>query len=541
MSQKIARLTLPFSVSAENRTEPFTEEMEKAAVYCFAELERAKGGGLILKKPEEKVAFLSKFFYPFWLFPWDELSLVFDGLKTTAYTLTYRGIPDAKSFLENAQRSSKAMETYLAFLSDNINYFQTPSEEKTMVIDALITEPTFLSEFSQYISETRQVDTSVLEMVFLSPIIDESLISSIIHELESIKSSFKADVNVLHESIKFLNKATRNFVKAVRSDIKNVKEEFDSEIRKQEEIVAQKVNRINEDYDQQTLKLVKIFEKQLLPLQKEKVKFERAKGEALKKIERCNIEAKTCAANKDSVGEKKWKEKANETKKELSETEKRIEEIEEKIKEIEDNKSAETFKLRSEWENKIKEAKKDLLELEASRDAKIQIHIQEIEKLEGLTANIIQQINNVAKLREEDLANLEKLGIQHKNANTSLIHMPIYLVCYQTEMKKRYVVFSPMAANSIGFTAKLKGALGKAKVKQLLVPRFKAVTSLLEKLPTLIEKDAVLAREIHELGEKANMLKAASIRESIKNGLKKLREEGWLSEKEYEALSQKLA
>jgi hypothetical protein len=37
------------------------------------------------------------------------------------------------------------------------------------------------------------------------------------------------------------------------------------------------------------------------------------------------------------------------------------------------------------------------------------------------------------------------------------------------------------------------------------------------------------------------MLKAASTRESIKNGLKKLREEGWLSEKEYEALSQKLA
>ncbi|MEM3760747.1 MAG: hypothetical protein QXZ02_06535, partial [Candidatus Bathyarchaeia archaeon] len=410
MSQKIVRLTLPFSVLAENRTEPFTEEMEKAAVYCFAELERAKGGGLILKKPEEKVAFLGRFFYPFWLFPWGELCLVFDGLKTTVNTLTYRGVPDAKTFLENAQRSSKTIETYMTFLSDNINYFQTPSEEKTMVIDALITEPNFLNEFNQYISETRQADTSASETAFLSPVIDESLITSIIHELESIKSSFKADVNVLHESIKFLTRATRNFVKALRSDIKTIKEEFDSEIRKQEEIAAQKVNRINEDYDQQTLKLVKIFEKQLLPLQKDKVKLERTKGEALKKIERCSIEAKTCAANEDSVGEKKWKEKANETKKELSEIEKQIEEIEDKIREIEENKSAETFRLRSEWENKIKEARKDLVELEASRDAKIQIFRQEIEKLEGLTANIIQQINNVAKLREEDLANIERLG-----------------------------------------------------------------------------------------------------------------------------------
>ncbi|MGB9714300.1 MAG: hypothetical protein ACPLZC_04905 [Candidatus Bathyarchaeales archaeon] len=541
MTQKIERLTLPFSVLAENRKEPFTEEMEKAAIYCFAELERAKGGGLILKKPEEKMVFLTKFFYPFWLFPWDDLSLVFDGLKTTAYTLTYRSVPDAKTFLENAQRSSKTMETYMTFLSDNVNYFQTPSEEKTMVIDALITEPVFLSEFSQYILEIRQLDVSDAETALLSSTIDESLISSIIHELESIKSSFKANINLLHEGIKFLNKTTRNFVKTIRGSIKAIKEELDLEIKKQEEIAAQKINRINEDYDQQTLKLVKNFEKQLLPLQKDKVKLEKAKEETLKKIERCSIEAKTCAANKDSVGEKKWKEKANETKKELSEIERQIEEIEDKIKEIEENKSAETFKLRSEWENKIKEAKKDLLELEASRDAKIQIQKQEMEKLEDLTANIIQQINNVARLREEDLANLEKLGIQQKQANPSLIYVPFHLVCYQAEMKKRYVVFPPMAANSIGFSAKIKGAFGKAKVKQLLVPRFKALTSLLEKLPMLIEKDAAFAREISEFGEKVDMLKTSSTREPVGNGLKKLREEGWLSEKEHEALSQKLA
>jgi DNA repair exonuclease SbcCD ATPase subunit len=286
---------------------------------------------------------------------------------------------------------------------------------------------------------------------------------------------------------------------------------------------------------------MKNFEKQLLPLQKDKVKLEKEKEDALKKIERCSIETKTCAANKDSVGEKKWKEKANETKKELSEIEKQIEEIEDKIKEIEENKSAETFKLRSEWENKIKEARKDLVELEASRDAKIQIYKQEIEKLEGLTANIIQQINNVTKLREEDLANLKKLGIQQKVANPNSVYMPFYLVCYQTEMKKRYAVFPPMAANSIGFSAKIKSALGKAKIKQLLTPRFKAITLSLEKLPASIERDAAFAREIHEIGERADMLKTSSARKSIIKGLEKLREEGWLSEKEHEALSQKLA
>ncbi|MEM3618484.1 MAG: hypothetical protein QXK47_05370, partial [Candidatus Bathyarchaeia archaeon] len=98
----------------------------------------------------------------------------------------------------------------------------------------------------------------------------------------------------------------------------------------------------------------------------------------------------------------------------------------------------------------------------------------------------------------------------------------------------------PSIANSIGFAVKLKGALGRARIKQLLTPRFKALTSLFEKLPVLMEKDAAFAREIHEFGEKANMLGESSRRKPLEEGLKRLKDEGWLSEKEFEAFSQRL-
>jgi len=511
--------------------------MEKAAIYCFAELERRKGGGLILKKPEEKLVFLTEFCYPLWLIPWRNLSLIFDGLKTTTYTLIYRSVPDVKAFMENAQRGSKSLEVYMSFLADNINYFQISGNEKTMSIDALVTEPNFLNEFDIYISEAKEFETPSSKIVLLPTAIDESTISSLTQELENLKCEFKEDVDILYESMKLLNKTTRNFVRTIRSKIMAIKEEFGEAIKKQESIITPKVDRINEEYDEQITKLTKDFEKRLLPLQKEKVKFEKTKEQTLGKIERCNVEAKTCAANKDVVGERKWKEKANEIKKEFSEIENRIEELEEKIKEIEDNKSLETFRLRSEWETKVKEAKKDLLELESSRDAKIQIHTQEIEKLESLTSTIIQHVDNIVKLREANLTNLEKLGIPQKHKTVTLIYMPVYLACYQAEQKKRYLLFSPSVANSIGFTTKLKGALGRAKVKQLLVPRFKTITTFLNKFPALIERDAVFEREINEASDKADMLKTNAIREQIGNGLKRLKEEGWLSEKEYEAFT----
>jgi len=285
---------------------------------------------------------------------------------------------------------------------------------------------------------------------------------------------------------------------------------------------------------------MKDFEKQILALQKEKLKLEKTRDETLRKIEQYNFEAKACAAKGDSAGEKRWKEKANEAKKELSELDRKIEEMEEKIKELEENRETEAFKLRSEWETRIKEARKDLLELEASRDAKIQVYQQDMARLESLTANIIQQIGNLIKVREADLANFSNLGFPQTLRHLSLVYMPFYMACFEAELKKRYVVFSPSVANSVGFTAKLKGALGKTKVKHLLAPRFKTVNMLLEKVPALMEKNAAFSRELHEAGEKADILKSNSTRKLIIEGLKKIKDEGWLSEKEFETFSQKL-
>jgi hypothetical protein len=529
---------LPFSVLSENRKEPFTEEMEKAAIFCLAELERAKGGGLIMKQPTEKLVFIAEGFYPFLLVPWNGLNLIFDGLNMATYTFTYKTMSDVKTFIENFERSSKKLETYVSFLFDNINYFQASSAEKEIMVNGLIVDSNFLSEFTSYLSEGTQIENLPPNIIMLSPLMDESSISSIIEELSSLKSEFKENVNTLYRSMKFLSKATRNFVKTIRNEMRMVKEEFAEEIAKRESFIKPEVDRINEEYNEQIAKTTKEFAKQLLPLQKEKVKLEKTKEQTLNKIERYKIEAKTCVINKDVVGERKWKEKTDETKKELSEIEAKIKEVEGKIKELEESKSVETFRLRSEWEAKIKEAQKELLELEASRDAKIQLHRQEVEKLEKQTSSIIEQIDKMAKMRETDISNFEKLGIKQTGTKNALIYIPFYLACYQSESKKRYALFPPSIVNSVSLFAKIKGALGKTKVKQLLVPRFKTITPFLHGLLPLIERDAVFERDISEAGDKADMLKADLMREKIKSGLERLKEEGWFSEKEYEAFAE---
>jgi hypothetical protein len=537
---KAVKSILPFSTLSESRREPFTKEIERAAIFCLAELERAKGGGLVLKQPPEKLAFIAEVCYPFWLVTLDRIGLLFDGLSTTSQTLTHLTIPDIQVFLDNMNRSSKTRQAYMTFLSDNINYFQVPSNEERKTIDGLITDPELLNEFIPYLSEAAPIKTSLSDMVTVSPTLNESSITSILEELRNLKSKFAEELDALYTSMKLINAKTENFNKAIRNEIKKIEEELSKKIGKCKASVDEQVDEIRKEYDEKVTEYSKKVEEELFSLQQEKIKLEKTKECLTKEVERCEAEIKTCAINKNDVGEQKWREEKNKLKNQLSETETELKELNKKIKEVKDEKNLKIFELKSRRDEKIKEATKDLVEIESSRDARIRIYEEEMEKFEELTSNIIEQIDNLAKLREKSIDEFDKLGVPQKRRKYALIYMPFYLACYRSESGKRYVHFPSSIVSNISFSVKFKGALGKAKIKQLLQPRSKTIVSLLNKFPPLLKQNAVFNREMDEACAKANILGTRNLCESIKIELEKLKEEGWVSEKECESFSQML-
>jgi len=339
MSQKIKKYVLPFSALSPNRRESFTQETERAAIFCLAELERAKGGGLVIKQPPEKLAFIAEVCYPFWLVTLGKIGLLFDGLNTTAHTLTYLTIPNVQVFLDNVNRSSKTRQAYVAFLSDNLNYFQVSGNGERKVIDGLITETEFLHDFASYLPEAKAVKTSLSDMVVVLPTLNESSIFSIMQELQNLKSRFVEEVNALYTSMKLLNAKTENFVKVIRSAIKEVEEKFSEEIEECKASITEKVEEIHKEYDEKVTEFSKKVEEELLSLQQEKIKLEKTKEQLINEIEHCEAEIKTCVINKDDVSEQKWREERDKLKEQLSETEIKIKEIAGKIEETEDERA----------------------------------------------------------------------------------------------------------------------------------------------------------------------------------------------------------
>jgi chromosome segregation ATPase len=540
VTEKVTELTLPFSVPSETRKELFTKAMERAAVFCLAELERRKGTGFVLKKAPREFEFIIEVGYPIWLVPYGQVSFVFDGLKVASYTLVYQKVPNIENFINGLKRSSATREAYAAFLTDNLNYFQTSDNQMEKTIEGLITDSNFLQDFNSYLSEARRVKPTISDMVFLEPTLNEDAVFYIKRELEDFKKRFTEDANSLYKGMKLINTITKKHIDVVQREIKKVKEEFRVKLEEKKPAVMEKVEKIRRQYDEQVTRVSKRFEKEIYRLQQEKVKLEKAKALLLSKIERCETEIETCIVNKDPSEERRWKEELEQNRKELTKIEKEIREVEEKIKVPESAKRKEISRLKAECETRVDEVSWELREIEASRDAKIRIYEEEIKKLQEQTETIIGQMNRLAKLREATLDQLKKLGINQKRKRCTLVYISFYVVCYRVGFKRQYMVYSPSIANNMKLSIKLKGTLGRARIKQLFAQRSKAISSLIGKFPIILEQNAVFEREINEAGAKANII-SSGLRESVMSGLERLKEEGWLSKEEHEAFSQILS
>ncbi len=540
VTQRAAKFLLPFAVSAKDREEIFSKEMERAAILCLAESERGKGEGFILRKPVEKLIFVAEICYPVWLVPWRGRSLLFDGLGVETHTLTYDVLPDVKAFMNDIQGSAGRHEAYSAFLSDALNYFQgfTGQEEKT--IEGLITNPKFIRDFVFYLQEAKAVRKLVLDKAFLSPTIDESAISSFIQDFSNLRKTLGDDIGNLRESMKMLSVTTREHVKAVREEIREIRDEFSEKIAALKPSILEKVQQIRKKYDEKIAKLSKKFDRQLHSLHQERVKLEKTRKDVTAKIANCEAKIESCKLDKDETGELKWRQKLEKHKNGLSVLQKKTRNADKRIEAAESAKRVEISKIRSEYNVRVEAAMRDLRELEASRDAKIQMSQQEMNSLEDTTSTIIDQINNLVGLKKAALNELEGMGISQRRRKYALAYLPLYLACYQTELKKRYVLYPPSIAGSMGILTKFKRVLGVAKIKSLLQQRSKSITSLLNQLLAVVEHNPVFGKEISDAGVKANILRTKESCKRVNIGLEGLKSEGWVSESEFQAFSELL-
>ena len=540
MPKRIRKLILPFAVAGKDRFKPFTKDMEMAAIFYFAERDRKKGEGRVLKKPEEKLAFIAETCYPIWLIPWRGRTLIFDGLEFTNPSISYDVLPDVKAFDTDVQASSKSREAYCAALSQNASYFQNFAGKEGKTIRGLITNPKFTQELIGYLQDAEEIRKGASTKAVLSPLLDESEVSASIDELSELRDKVEKEIKTLSRSMKLLSKETREQVKALQAEMKATTKEFDQRIKKIKPKVMEKIKKIQERRNEEVTRIAKKHDRKLRSLHQKRVRTERKLERLSTDIERIEADIKVARENKDEAGEFQLTQKLDKIKKKLPVLDKEIKGIDREIENVEDAKKIEVSRARSKPDDRVEEAMKSLHDIEAAKEARARLEQQELASLEEMTSSIIKQIDAMIKTKEAALNEIDSIGALERRRKYALVYLPVYFVCYETEVGKRYVVYPPSNVGSMGIKTKLKGVFGAGKMKSFLQSRSQAIATLLDRLVDLTQENPVFEKEITEAGIKANILRTTELQVGIKKGLTELRDENWISENEFQILNERI-
>lgn len=540
LASTVKTFILPFSAQSKNRRDPFTYEAEAAAAYVLAEMER-KGNGLIVKQPQERLVYAAKICYPLWLVPKAETTYIFDALNKSSYTIPYVETPKINLLIGDFEAASKTRETFIAFLLDHLNYLPQPIKQD-LTVNGLVADADFLAEMDFYRKEASEANSQVSNSALLKPTIQESTVTATLNQATGLYASFREETEKLEQLVQSVNKATIRYVTELQFEAEAVKDEAQAKLKAQEEIINPKIASLNTQYAKITAKLTGSCEKERLPLQKQKIKLEREIKLAKAKIERFKKEAKKQAEKHHSYSEKNWIEKKKQTKKEISALEKELSRKEKALKTLQERQSFDLLKLTSELEAKIKLERQPLLDLEASRNVKVKVFGQETEKIVNQAEPLVEELAKIVKIREAVMGRFEPLGVKSdpKFRFAALFYVPFYVACYRAALTKRYFIIPPSTVGSLGLSAKLKGALGRNKIKNLFTSRFKTLSILTRTIQVLVQKNDLFEAEIEELAKKTSIVNNDLTREEVLKGLTFLKLEGWLSEKERQFFSEKI-
>jgi hypothetical protein len=530
------KLALPFATPTAKRLKDFTKNMERAAILYIAESNRKKGESYVLRKADEKLVFISEACYPIWLIPYGGATLLFDGLGLTSHSLSYDVIPDIEVFNKSIRENRETTEAYAAAIARNKDYFGNFCGVEEIRIEGLITSSDLMEDFKAYLLEAEKTKRQFTTKVILTAAIKECEVRAGIAELSNLRRRTDKDIKKIDSSMKLLNTTTERRIKVIRREIRKSQEKYRKKIEKIKPKVKRKILRIHRKYNLKVARKVETFKRRLQRLHENQIRLQ----ETLRHLK---TEAKRCETRMQlsRKGERiQWTLKLKRIKKKIPSLNKEIKTNVKKMQSVEAALKFEVAQQKTECYERVETAKEIFVELQAAKEAEVAMKRREGATLIDLTSDITKLMQEIIQRKRVFLKEFDKLTMSMRRRGRRLVYIPFYIARYEKGDKKRYMVYPPSTVGDMGILTRMKGALGAAKVKALLQFRSKAMTTFLNQLAPLIEKDPMLEKDITEAGIQASMVIKKRLRVDVKKGLKELEKENWITKNELETFSKLL-
>jgi len=536
-----ASLVLPFAVPIKERVKAFTPNMEVAAILLLTEARRKKRG--LLKATPKKTSFVSKLHYPLWAVPWENESLIIDGLGAFSSTIALQVLPDLIPFVDDIERGASVREQFRNALEKHEKTFQNFVKISEVQMNALIMNEELLSTLFEYVKETLSRDLKGNETVVLAPprleqqaaVENAKQVSNLYKQIQSEIRSLEYARNLLEETAKFHEQM-------ILKEVEFTREAYEIEISKFRPAVDKKVDQLLKERDARIAKMNRIMGNELRAKERERERRERElqrlelnRADYLKRRE-------TRKRRHDKIGETHWEHRIRVHENKIEEVKARIRALSEFIEETRRQNEADTQKLKYGYQALIDQEKKKIIDIEVQRDGSVEAKQTEIEKLKLATSQIVSQVEELVKRKRESEEKLKKLAIPWQFEDTTLLCLPFYLACYQTEKKTQFQIFPPFKVmSSEGIVKTLQKTLTSlrpcSRVNLFLQPRSKALNRTLDFVfEEKMKSDKAFSESLLQSAASCKVWDKQNFTETLTRGVEELKAEGWISQSQGDAL-----
>jgi len=529
-------LILPFAPPDEERKEPFSPNMETIAILALADANRKKT--MIIDLLPEKIMFISKLHYPLWIVPWENRSLLIDGMQISSSNIGYLALPEIEPFLESIERGKSDRTQFFNALNQHEQTFTSFSETRNIQCDSVITNRPFLAEIDEYIHETltEKADTPD-KLVLLPPRLDAEAAGGSVSGFLDLHIKLQSDIKGLEYVSQILNQEAKLHQEKINREIELANKAFNRTVEAIRPSVEKNVDRLRKEQDAKTERINKTARTRLNAKLREKERRQRELQKLELKRAECKRRLNARRNRGDKSGTARLELSLRSCENQLANAKARLENSSREVEIVQRQNLEEIGALRFHYQTLIDGETRKIIGIETKRESMMEAKKSEQGRLRLVTARITGQIEQMVEERKGHLTELQELTIAWQPEKATLVAMPFYLIRYFLPKQQRYGVLAPFKAQSPeGIVKKIEKKLLSfslpARIQLLLEPRSKAIGKMLDSCLEAVQNDKTLGNELAELGKANNLLSQPDLREALTKGIGELEAEGWIKQQE---------
>ena len=534
---------LPFINKNKDQKENLSYPGELACVACLAELQRKKTG--FLRDTPEKLAAISRVYYPFWIVSSEAACILLDSQGLMSHKFTFKEPTKTGAFIEDLKKNSTSQQEFMSALSSQAEKIKEFTSPVNMSFKSVVADRELLEFFSEslknnsLLTETNFEENSAIPLEINAEGAAETSLA-----VANCFRTMRADAKGLQYALGVLKEEAEFHKLMATREIESLKEKCEAETTSLRPLVDKAVKKLTMKHDKTLATVLKNNERKTSALEKKREGYMRKLQQAEQRKDavqkRINNAKRRSTSGKSAYGSY-----------ELDKTNREIENIKKQIKTT----SEDLDRAKKEGDNKAKQVEQEfhnavtaeeekITALNTACEAKVSDKKKQIGVITTESATVTSNFETFMNdLKRDTDALRQQIEIDWKmnvSEDAALLYVPIYLIKYMKEKSARYSLFSPMSISEetgvLNGLRKILTLSSDPKLKTLARPTNKRLQEILTlNVVEKMQNDELLQSKIETLSRASNLMDRMEFAETLNQGLDEIVRRGWMNSEEASA------